>query len=102
MAWPVISSLQQPLYRVIPDRTLNVENRARIMTLPSVSSTDCRSLRRYSRLRRFGFLCESAHGLISDRVLCGLTTVAQFISICRWLQLIHKGWLTPLENAPFS
>jgi hypothetical protein len=27
---------------------------------------------------------------------------AQFISICRWLQLIHKGWLAPLENAPFS
>jgi hypothetical protein len=28
--------------------------------------------------------------------------VAQFIRICRWLQLIHKGRLAPLENAPFS
>jgi hypothetical protein len=37
---------------------------------------------------------------------CELTTgiepFAQFISICRWLQLIHKDQLTPLENAPFS
>ena len=33
---------------------------------------------------------------------CGFTHIAQFISICRWLQLIHKGWLAPLENAPFS
>jgi hypothetical protein len=30
------------------------------------------------------------------------TRVAQFIRICRWLQLIHKGRLAPLENAPFS
>src|SRR5215217_5707593 len=22
--------------------------------------------------------------------------------ICRWLQLIHKNWLAPLENAVFS
>jgi hypothetical protein len=22
--------------------------------------------------------------------------------MCRWLQLIHKGQLAPLENAPFS
>jgi len=28
--------------------------------------------------------------------------IAQFISICRWLQLIHKNWLAPLENAVFS
>src|SRR5262245_4024277 len=28
--------------------------------------------------------------------------VAQFIRICRWLQLIHKGWLAPLENTLFS
>ena len=27
---------------------------------------------------------------------------AQFISICRWLQLIYKDRLAPLENAPFS
>ena len=27
---------------------------------------------------------------------------AQFISICRWLQLIHKNWLAPLSNAVFS
>src|SRR4029450_14097705 len=27
---------------------------------------------------------------------------AQCISICRWLKLIHKEWLVPLENAPFS
>jgi hypothetical protein len=27
---------------------------------------------------------------------------AQFIRICRWLQLIHKDRLAPLENAPFS
>jgi len=26
---------------------------------------------------------------------------AQFISICRWLPLIHKDRLAPLENAPF-
>jgi hypothetical protein len=30
------------------------------------------------------------------------TTFAQFISMCRWLKLIHKEWLVPLENAPFS
>ena len=30
------------------------------------------------------------------------TPDAQFISICRWLQLIHKNWLAPLENAVFS
>jgi hypothetical protein len=28
--------------------------------------------------------------------------VAQFIRICRWLQLIHKDRLAPLENTPFS
>src|SRR5206468_8428212 len=28
--------------------------------------------------------------------------VAQFIRICRWLQLIYKDRLAPLENAPFS
>jgi len=27
---------------------------------------------------------------------------AQFIRICRWLQLIYKDQLAPLENAPFS
>jgi hypothetical protein len=27
---------------------------------------------------------------------------AQFIRICRWLQLVHKDQLAPLENAPFS
>ena len=27
---------------------------------------------------------------------------AQFISICRWLELIYKEWLASLENAPFS
>jgi len=27
---------------------------------------------------------------------------AQFISICRWLQLIYKDRLAPLENVPFS
>jgi hypothetical protein len=27
---------------------------------------------------------------------------AQFTRICRWLQLIHKDRLAPLENAPFS
>jgi len=26
------------------------------------------------------------------------TYSAQFISMCRWLQLIYKGWLAPLEN----
>ena len=31
-----------------------------------------------------------------------LVVLAQFISICRWLQLIHKDRLAPLENAPFS
>src|SRR5215468_4178617 len=28
--------------------------------------------------------------------------IAQFIIICRWLQLIHKDRLAPLENTPFS
>jgi|SRR4029434_11130154 hypothetical protein len=28
--------------------------------------------------------------------------LAQFISICRWLQLVHKDRLAPLENGPFS
>jgi hypothetical protein len=28
------------------------------------------------------------------------TYSAQFISMCRWLRLIHKGWLAPLENDP--
>jgi hypothetical protein len=28
--------------------------------------------------------------------------VAQFISICRWLQLIRQEPLVPLEDAPFS
>src|SRR5206468_9832854 len=28
--------------------------------------------------------------------------VAQFIRMCRWLQLIYKDRLAPLENAPFS
>jgi hypothetical protein len=32
----------------------------------------------------------------------GQKTVAQFIRICRWLQLIYKDQLAPLENAPFS
>src|SRR5215813_7907856 len=31
-----------------------------------------------------------------------LIRFAQFIRICRWLQLIHKDRLAPLENAPFS
>jgi site-specific DNA recombinase len=30
------------------------------------------------------------------------SSVAQFIRICRWLQLIHKDQLVPRENAPFS
>jgi hypothetical protein len=30
------------------------------------------------------------------------TYSAQCINMCRWLQLIHKGWLAPLENASFS
>jgi len=30
------------------------------------------------------------------------TPAAQFIRNCRWLQLIHKDQLVPLENAPFS
>src|SRR5437870_7114522 len=30
------------------------------------------------------------------------TSFAQFIRICRWLQLIYKDRLAPLENAPFS
>ncbi len=30
------------------------------------------------------------------------TSFAQFISICRWLQVIHKDRLAPLENAPFT
>jgi hypothetical protein len=33
---------------------------------------------------------------------CVKTLPAQFIIICRWLQLIHKDRLAPLENAPFS
>jgi len=28
--------------------------------------------------------------------------IAQFISICRWLQLVYKDQLALLENAPFS
>jgi uncharacterized membrane protein YfcA len=28
--------------------------------------------------------------------------IAQFIRICRWLKLIYKERLAPLENAPFS
>jgi hypothetical protein len=32
----------------------------------------------------------------------GTTHIAQFIRICRWLQLIHENRLTPLENAPVS
>ena len=28
--------------------------------------------------------------------------VAQFLRICRWLQLIRKERLAPHENAPFS
>jgi hypothetical protein len=34
--------------------------------------------------------------------LSELTVFAQFIRICRWLQLIHKDRRAPLENAPFS
>ena len=32
---------------------------------------------------------------------CGSTRFAQFISICRWLQLVHKDQSAPLEHAPF-
>jgi hypothetical protein len=32
----------------------------------------------------------------------GLSAFAQFIRICRWLKLIYKMRLAPLENAPFS
>src|SRR5262249_12548540 len=38
----------------------------------------------------------------SQRVAVGINGDAQFIRICRWLQLIHKGWLAPLENTLFS
>jgi len=41
----------------------------------------------------------------SASMLAGVTlamAVAQFIRICRWLQLIYKDRLAPLENAPFS
>src|SRR6266446_5697593 len=31
-----------------------------------------------------------------------IISVAQFIRICRWLKLIYKEQLAPLENAPFS
>src|SRR5215467_14237462 len=31
-----------------------------------------------------------------------VASFAQFIRICRWLQLIHRDRLAPLENAPFS
>jgi Cu/Ag efflux pump CusA len=42
-------------------------------------------------------------GVLSVASLIGFITVfAQCISICRWLQLIHKGRLAPLENAPVS
>src|SRR5712691_3264729 len=34
--------------------------------------------------------------------VCCISLVAQFIRICRWLQLIYKDRLAPLENAPFS
>jgi hypothetical protein len=30
-----------------------------------------------------------------------LKDIAQFIRICRWLRLIYKDQLAPLENAPF-
>ena len=35
-------------------------------------------------------------------VATGARSTAQFIIICRWLQLIHKDRPAPLENAPFS
>jgi len=35
--------------------------------------------------------------VIDDRVHS-----AQFISMCRWLPLIHENRLAPLSNAPFS
>ena len=31
-----------------------------------------------------------------------ITPHAQFIRICRWLKLLYKEQLAPLENAPFS
>jgi hypothetical protein len=42
---------------------------------------------------------------VGAKVLATLRTVmlcAQFIAICRWLQLTYKDQLAPLENAPFS
>ena len=39
---------------------------------------------------------------VSPALQTGIYTVAQFIRICRWLKLIYKEQLAPLENAPFS
>ena len=42
-------------------------------------------------------------GVLSVASLIGFITVfAPCISIGRWVQVIHKGRLAPLENAPFS
>ena len=38
----------------------------------------------------------------SPLVCLAQNRVAQFIRICRWLKLIYKKQLAPLENAPFS
>src|SRR4029450_9062762 len=56
------------------------------------------------------FLCSHQRGnghnvcVFGDERLGNKTLkfVALFIIICRWLQLIHKDRLAPLENAPFS
>jgi hypothetical protein len=41
---------------------------------------------------------EPLHTLTPQAASC----FAQFVRICRWLWLIYKDWLAPLENAPFS
>jgi len=46
-----------------------------------------------SPARNIRIVGEEAHGINAN---------AQFISICRWLQLIYKNWLAPLEKAVFS
>jgi len=46
----------------------------------------------------------NSRGIFIRSVCCGDVEkwIAQFISICRWLQLVYKDQLALLENAPFS
>jgi hypothetical protein len=43
---------------------------------------------------------DQRHGPLSDNRRA-VIPFAQFIRICRWLKLIHKERLAPLENTPF-